>query len=155
MEPFIIKLDDRSDQYKSPIVQARIQQELLEQALILEVAAKSSSFLKYRFEQDDGKIIKRKPESDGERKQVIDNFIALWRKNLCQGDDSVAGQLSQTTPISRSKEEHLGPKTSYQASKYFQDTIPSAKNNLTTWVEQGLRSHYQSFLAVESLGKPP
>ena len=128
MEPFIIKLDDRSDQYKSPIVQARIQQELLEQALILEVAAKSSSFLKYRFEQDDGKIIKRKPESDGERKQVIDNFIALWRKNLCQGDDSVvAGQLSQTTPYFSLKRGTFGTKDIVPSFEIFSRHYPLRK----------------------------
>ncbi len=155
MESFVIELDGRASAHEAPIVEASVKQELFEQALILEVAANSSSFIKHRFKQAKGETVLRKAKSDGERKQTVDAFIALWRKNLIESNGDTAEEImkSKSTPLVH--EDHSQPQRSYQTSKYFQDIIPSASGNLATWVEQGLRSHYQSFLAVECSGKPP
>ena len=155
MESFVIELDGRASAHEAPIVEASVKQELFEQALILEVAANSSSFIKHRFKQAKGETVLRKAKSDGERKQTVDAFIALWRKNLIESNGDTAEEImkSKSTPLVH--EDHSQPQRSYQTSKYFQDIIPCASGNLATWVEQGLRSHYQSFLAVECSGKPP
>ena len=153
METSVIELDGRGG-VEAPVVEAGVQEELFSQALILEVAANCSSFIKHRFEGANGETVLRKSESESERKQVVDAFMALWRKNLAGGEGGGVEASTNASPISLVDEEVEEPQTVYQTSRFFQDVIPSANDSLATWVEQGLRSHHQSFLAVESLGKP-
>ena len=135
---------------EDPKVGAGLQHELLEQALILEVAASCGNLLKHHFKDFNGAPILRVAKNEVERNKAVDNFIALWRQKLGHGTDTPDPSSELVPPEGASD-----PEASILSSKFFRDTIASVDLQLPVWSQQGFRNHHQAFFAVESLGKPP